>query len=77
LKRISVMKVQVDDRGVQLGARRELFVVDGQDERRGARLPLGELRQVPVARDAQHLHPSSSIALASARMPRPEVFSER
>jgi hypothetical protein len=46
---------QAQHRRVQLGAGRELLIVDRQDERAGARLLLGELRQVAVAGDAQHL----------------------
>mgnify|MGYP003694562397 CR=1 FL=1 len=48
---------QLEHRRVELGPGRELLVVDRQDERRGARLLLGELRQVAVARHAEDLHP--------------------
>jgi hypothetical protein len=41
--------------GSRSGPRREFFVVDRQDEGAGAALLLRELRQVAVARDAQHL----------------------
>ena len=47
---------QVEHRRVELRPRRELLVVDRQDERRGAALLLRELRQVAVARHAQHFH---------------------
>ena len=47
---------QVEHRRIELGSRRELLVVDRQDERRRAALLLRELREVAVARDAQHLH---------------------
>jgi hypothetical protein len=46
---------QVQHRRVQVRARRELLVVDRQDEGAGAALLLRELRQVAVAGDAQHL----------------------
>ena len=46
---------QVQHRRVQVRAGRELLVVDRQDEGAGAALLLGELRQVAVAGDAQHL----------------------
>jgi len=46
---------QVQHRRVQLGAGRELLVVDRQDEGRGAALLLRELAQVAVAGHAQHL----------------------
>ncbi len=47
---------QVEHRRIDLRPRGELLVVDRQDERRRAGLLLRELRQVAVARDAQHLH---------------------
>ena len=46
---------QVQHRRVELGAGRELFVVDAQNERAGPALLLGELAQVAVAGGAQHL----------------------
>ena len=46
---------QVQHRRVEVGAGRELLVVDRQDERAGAALLLRELRQVAIAGDAQHL----------------------
>ena len=46
---------QVEHRRVQVGAGRELFVVDRQDERTGAALLLRELAQVAVARHPQDL----------------------
>jgi hypothetical protein len=41
--------------GSSVGAGREFLVVDRQDERAGAALLLGKLRQVAVAGGAQHL----------------------
>jgi hypothetical protein len=55
----------------------KLLVVDRQDEGRRPALLLGERGQVAVAGDAETSKPSTSMALASARMPRPEAFSER
>ena len=49
-------RAELDHRGIELGPRREFFVVDRQDERRRPRLLLRELRQIAVARDAEHLH---------------------
>jgi hypothetical protein len=46
---------QVQHRRVEVGADGELLVVDRQDEGAGPALLLGELAQVAVARDAQHL----------------------
>ena len=68
---------QVQHRRIEFRARRELLVVDRQDERRRARLLLRELRQVAVARHAQDFHSFLLDRRASARMPRPDVFSER
>src|SRR5215471_14145782 len=48
---------QVQHRGVELGPRRELLVVDRQHESGGARLLLRELRQVAIARHPEDLHP--------------------
>ena len=45
---------QVQHRRVELGARRELFVVYRQDESAGPALLLRELAQVAIARGAQH-----------------------
>src|SRR5450755_29612 len=47
---------QIDDRRVELGAGSEFLVVDRQDERRRARLLLGELRQVAVTGHAEDFH---------------------
>ena len=46
---------QVDDHRVQFRAGAEFLVVDGQHKGRGARLLLGELRQIAIAGDTQHL----------------------
>ena len=48
--------VQVQHRRIEFGPRRELLVVNRQDERRSAALLLRELRQVAVAGHAQHFH---------------------
>jgi hypothetical protein len=50
-------RAQVQHRRVQVGAGGEFLVVDRQDEGAGAALLLGELRQVAIAGDAQHLEP--------------------
>jgi hypothetical protein len=47
---------QVQHGRIELRPRGELLVVDRQDEGRGAALLLGELREVAVGGDAQHLH---------------------
>ncbi len=47
---------QVEDGGIELRTWREFLVVDRQDEGGGAALLLRELREVAVARDAEHLH---------------------
>ena len=47
---------QVQYRRIEFGAGRELLVVDRQDEGRGARLLLGELREIAVAGGAENLH---------------------
>ncbi len=47
---------QVQHRGIEFRPRRELLVVDRQDEGRGAALLLRELRQVAVTGHPQHFH---------------------
>ena len=43
---------QIHHGGVKVGARREFFIVDRQNESAGARLLLGKLTQVPVTGNA-------------------------
>ena len=45
---------QVQHRRVQVGAGRELLVVDRQDEGAGPTLLLGKLAQIPITGDTQH-----------------------
>jgi hypothetical protein len=68
---------QVQHGRVQIRAGCELFVVNRQNEGAGAALLLRKLAQIAVAGNAQHLKAFDSMACARARMPKPEVFSER
>jgi hypothetical protein len=68
---------QLEHGGIDFRTRRELLVVDRQDEGGGAALLLCELREIAVARHPRISIPSFSIAAASARMPSPDVFSDR
>ena len=61
----------------ELGTRRELLIVNGQDEGRSPALLLGKLTQVAIAGDTNTSMPSFWMAPANARIPSPEVFSER
>jgi hypothetical protein len=45
---------QVQDRRIEVGSRRELFVIDGEYESTCATLLLGKLAQVTIAGDSQH-----------------------
>ena len=69
---------QVEHRRIEVGPFGELLVVDRQDEGAGTALLLRELREVAVARGAEHLHALFLDRFAaSARMPSPDAFSDR